>query len=241
MTPRFRMLFALSAALLLTACEGPSGVASISYPVLARGEDAAAFDAGSWSVTLTTAEVGFGPSYFCATAAASAELCSVATSEFADTGVVNALSSEPQVLGEAQGETGTLRSVTYDFAYSWFATESQARVASTSARGHSAYFEGTATQGSTTVPFTVAIDLPPRIRGTRAVQGQRLDATLTTRTRELVVTVQPTRWFSRVVFDDLVSLSPAGETVTIAPGSRAYEALVLAMTVNAPPSFQWNE
>ena len=228
---------ALLLSLCLLACGGSTGPGETSYPVVGRGEAAIPFDVKGWTVTLTIAELGFGPAYFCATAAASSDLCPVAVSEFAASGTVNALDPALQPLGTGGGQAGAVRSATFDYAWTWFPTQQQARPTAAAPRGHSAYFEGTAVKDAQTVHFVAGVDLAPRIQGTRAVEGVRVDATLDGEGLQLVVGVAPSPWWRNVDFD---ALALAGtDPVVIAAGSRAYESLVLALTASAPPSLIW--
>jgi hypothetical protein len=206
--------------------------------VFGTGELSAPFNAGGWEVMLTTAQVGFGPAYFCATAAASSDLCPTAVSQFARSATINGLDAAPQELGEADGETGTVRSATYDFAFTWFATQRQATPATGAPQGHSAYFEGQATNGTRTIRFVAAIDIAPRFQGTRSVQGAPVDATLESEAIQLEVGVRPSSWWQGVDFEALSQSTE--DPIQVSPGSRAYEAVVLAMTANARPSLTWN-
>src|SRR5262245_36883458 len=105
-----------------TGC-GSTGQESVSYPIVGRGQAAEPFLVDGWEVTLTSARVGVGPIYFCATEGASSELCPIALGEFADAAVIDALDPTPRTLGRIDGFVGEIRSATYDFAYSWFNTQ----------------------------------------------------------------------------------------------------------------------
>lgn len=225
-------------AIWLCACGGATGQRELQYPVLAVGEAPEAFDAGGWQVTLSRADVGFGPAYFCATAAASSDLCSTAVSQFAKSATIDGLSAELQPLGEGDGQTGTVRSATYDFAYTWFATQQRPTPAAGAPMGHSAHFAGEAVKGSRTVRFEALVDITPQVQGARSVQGAGVEATLDRDDLQLVIDVCPSNWWRDVDFD---AVAQSGEpSVRIAPGSRAYESVVLAMTANHRPSFSWD-
>jgi len=231
-----RPTHSLCVLLFLAACGGTTGQRELRYPVVAVGETGP-FAVGGWQVTLTRAQVGFGPAYFCATSAASSELCPTAITQFARTATVNALDPAEQALGEADGEMGTVRSATYDFAYTWFPTQRQPTPAAGAPDGHSAVFEGQATQGAVTVRFLTELDVVPRIQGTRAVEGARASAELTTSDVQRRISMKPSLWFRGVDFDEL-ALSPS-DPVRLAPGTRAYGALILAMTATGAPTFTW--
>lgn len=223
---------------LLFACGGATGQREFSYPVVARGELASPFDAGGWEVVLSTAEVGFGPAYFCATASASADLCPTAISQFARGATINGLDPGDQPLGDAEAQTGTVRSATYDFALTWSPTQRRPTPAPGAPRGHSAYFEGEATKDGRTVRFVAAVDVVPRFQGTRAVQGAAADVELGEEGVKLTVTVRPSTWWRAVDFERLAQ--QPGDPVSIVPGTPAHEALVFAMTAGAPPSLSWS-
>lgn len=230
-------VFAL--VLALSGCDASTGQRILRYPVSATGEPPGTFDVAGWQVTLSAAEVGFGPAYFCATAAASSDLCPTAVSEFPQAAKIDGLNPERQLLGDANGETGTVRSATYDFAYTWFPTQRQPTAASAAPRGHSAYFEGVATDGARTLRFVAAVDIVPQIQGARAVQGASVEAILDGPELELEIAASPRTWFQRVDFAELALGTE--NPVRILPGSRAYEALVLAMTANSRPSLTWTQ
>lgn len=216
---------------------GSTGQRELTYPVFGQGEASAPFNAGGWEVTLTVAEVGFGPAYFCATAAASSDLCPTAVSQFARTATLNGLDPTPQRIGEADGQTGTVRSATYDYGISWFATQRQPTPGAAAPRNHSAYFEGQAVKDGRTVRFVAPIDVVPRFQGTRVVQGVPAEAELASDAIHLTVGVRPGLWWQTVDFDALAQTTE--DPVRVAPGSRAYEALVLAMTATATPALTW--
>ncbi|HZH04603.1 MAG TPA: hypothetical protein VEY30_12530 [Myxococcaceae bacterium] len=226
---------------LLGGCsaEAPGSV-EIAYPVFGRGVPAEPFTSGGWRVALTAAEVGFGPAYFCATAAASSDLCPVAVSQFARAAAINGLDPAPQPLGEADGESGTVRSAAYDFAVSWFTTQRSVIPSPRAPRGHSAYFEGTAVKEGRSVRFTAAVDVVPRFQDTRAVQGQPVNATLGGEGLDLTVAVNPRDWWTAVNFDEALGDAADGAVVEVVPGTRAYEAVVFGMVTARPPMFQWS-
>ncbi|MGQ0504675.1 MAG: hypothetical protein ACT4TC_05090 [Myxococcaceae bacterium] len=219
--------------LLLAGC-GNTGQSELTYPVSARGEAPVSFAVGAWTVRLGKAQLAFGPAYFCATAAASSDLCRSAISEVARTEVIDALNPEPQPLGDAFGATGAIRSATYDLGISWFNTQREPRP---SKLPSSVLLEGTATQGSRVVAFTAAVDVVPKFQGTRAVQGSRVDADLQPGIA-LQLEARPSAWLNGV---DFTALSATSDAVTIAPGSPTADTLVFNLTVSSPLSFNWSQ
>jgi hypothetical protein len=223
--------------LLLFAACNDTGQEFVTYPIVAAGVSPGPFAAGDWQVTLTRAQVGLGPLYFCATSGASASLCPVALAELTDTVTVDALATTAQPLGDVHGVTGPIRSMTFDYAITWLTTETSAKPKSGAPGGHSARFEGTATKGSETVHFVADVDVVPRYQGSRAVEGARVMADVVDDHVEVDVVVDPRDWWKNVDFDALAA--QGGDPVVVAPGSRAYNAVVVAMTANYRPSFTW--
>lgn len=220
----------------LAGC-GSTGLEEIAYPAYGQGVQPAPFRAGDWDVTLEVAQVGFGPAYFCATAAASADLCPAAVAELATTATVNALDPAAQPLGEVTGVTGTVRSATYDFAVAWLAGQAQPKALSGAPGGHSARFEGRASRGAVSFRFVADVDVLPPIEGSRAVQGARVTAEVRSSRARLDVSLHPDAWWAGVDFAELEA--QGGDPVVVRPGSRAYSALVFGMTSTAAPRLEW--
>jgi hypothetical protein len=227
---------ALLCALLGAAC-GQTSQTEVTYPIVAHGVAPAAIQAGDWSVTLEVAEVGFGPLYLCSTAAASSDLCPAALAEYIDTATIDLLDPAAQPLGDINGVTGEIRSATWDYGVTWLATQTEATPQSGAPGGHSAHFEGSATDGVTTIRFVADVDALPLYRGTRTVQGTQVSADVTDDRVELDVDFDVAGWWSRVDIGELVDIG--GDPVVVPSDSRAHSALVLQMTTNATPTFTW--
>lgn len=223
-------------ALAASGC-GTTGRELVSYPASGHGTAAAEFDAGDARVTLEVAQVALGPIYFCATAAASADLCSVAVQELTSTATLDALDPGPQPLGNVEGVSGSIRSLTFDYGISWFNTQTTPVAAAAAVGGHSAHFEGLATRGGTSRRFVADVDVVPQFRGSRAVQALRVTADVPDADARLDVTVDSAAWWAGVDFGPL--WDAAEEPIVIAPGSAAHNALVVAMTATIPPTFIW--
>ncbi|MEZ4406296.1 MAG: hypothetical protein R3A52_07465 [Polyangiales bacterium] len=199
----------------------------------------APFMAGPWEVTLDVARVDIGPVYFCATEAASSDLCPAAVAEFASSGLVNALDPSPQRLGEVTGVSGTVRSATWDYGLTWFTTQRAARPTSTAPGGHSAHFEGRATRDGRTVRFVSDVDVAPMIQGSLAVQGARVSGDLRAATARLDLTFDARAWWRGVDFDEVAAIS--GDPAVVPTSSRAHNAVVIAMTTTGVPTFTWSD
>ena len=219
---------------------GVTGQTEIRLPisVSSTGGD---FSVGAWQISLTRAELGFGPLYFCATAAASASLCPSAVAEFSDTARVDLLRTAPNPLGELFGVTGVINSATYDFGVVWGNTDRQPLATPAAPDGHSAIFEGTATRGDTRFAFRAELDLLAQFQGARVIQGARTHVDLSKAapgTAALTVQFEPAVWFSQVDFDSLQAAG-ADTPVLIGPGTSAYNGLVIGIGALAPPTFVW--
>lgn len=222
--------------LALVAC-GDTGQSAVSLPLRAMGTGDGTTAAGAWQVTLTQAALGFGPLYFCATAAASADLCPSALAEYADSTTIDALSVTAQNLGSIDGIEGTIHSATYDFALSWLTRQSAAEATAGAPGGHSAHFEGSATDGVRTVNFIADVDIVPQTQGSRAVQGVRTSVELDDSVQALQLQMDPATWWKKIDFEELYN---SGENpVLIINGSKAHSALVIAITASHPLQFVW--
>ena len=234
-----RSILPLFLVVLCMAC-GQTGQTLVSYPFFARGTDASSTTQEDYRVELDVAEIGIGPVYFCATAAASSDLCPTAVQEWADSATFDALEPTAQQIGQIEGTTGTIRSAAYDFAIPWFTSSRSPRVTDGAPRGHSAHFEGTATRDGITLRFEADVDLVTSIQGERRVQGQRVTAEVDDSDMVLEVVVDPYAWWNRVDFTELEELGEADALVVVPADSRAMNALVTAMTAQEPPSFEWS-
>jgi hypothetical protein len=222
---------------------GQTGQREVPLEAFAAGRAAGPISIGEFTVTLQVARVGLGPFYFCATEAASSSLCPTAQAELLATATVDALDPTPQALGTGAALTGTFRSAAYDFARTWLDTEHEPRATAGAPGGHSAHFEASvAGAGGQRFRVVVDLDIDPQHQGASAVQGARTTAEVGPRGARLDVTLDASAWWSRVDVTELAELAAAGaDPVVVKPDSRAWNALVLAMTVQAPPTFAWTD
>lgn len=237
------LLCIVAVCLFFVGC-GDTGQAPIRVPIEAVGvEGAASFlSADGWQVQLTQARVGLGPIYFCATQAASADLCPAAVAEFAGSGVVDALSGAVQPLGVLEGFEGEVRSATYDFAYPWLLTQNQPTPLPSAPEGHSAYFEGEATKDGRRVRFVAGVDAKPQLQGLRVVQGARTQTKLSASgSITLQIHVDVSAWWRSVDFDALAEDAElaGGDVFVLEPDSRAINAVITGMTAISQPHFVW--
>jgi hypothetical protein len=231
-------------AALAVGC-GASAQDQVDYAALAQGRTPASFANAGWQVTLLQARIGFGPAYFCAAAAADSDLCPSAVAEYADSATIDALSPAAQPIGTVHGLTGTVRSYRYDYAITWLPRQGAATPSPGAPGGHSAVFQGRAhfagprRTGPSDLHFFAQVDVTPKNQGASVGAGANLAVEVSQASAALTVGFDPQAIWQSVDFEDLAAAaSPNGE-VTVAPDSRAYNALVFAMTVGAPPTFSW--
>jgi hypothetical protein len=113
---------------------------------------------GAVPVTLTRADLAFGPLYMCAGAQAG-ELCETARVEWLDTVVVDALDPLPQPAGDLYGVSGVVQSWMFDLGISAQLTRDDPFVleAAESLGGHSLVLEGSALVSGVTLPFVAEV------------------------------------------------------------------------------------
>lgn len=215
-----------------TAC-GTTGAEPFTYPAQVRGPGPGPHALGDWQITLTRADVAVGPIYFCATAAASPDLCEVAVAELTAPFVADALTTTPEPLAEVTSLPGEIHSAMLDYGVSWFPTQTDPTVMT--GLGHSARLAGEAVRGDMSLKFDAIVDLPPPTRGSPAVVGVYTSTTEEVPTR-VEVDLPVHAWLGGVDWDDLAA---AGASADIRPGDPAHTAIVFAMTVQ-PPSFRWS-
>jgi len=227
----------LSLSCLFVAC-GDTGQPLVAHPAFAIGTPARATKVGDWEVTLSVARVGFGPVGFCASRAASPELCRAPLAEWAATATVDALSPTPQRLGTVNGFTGTVQSLGFAYAIPWLTTDDAPTPKSGAPGGHSAHLEGTARRARDgfVLAFVADVDVRPVVQAQPAVSLSGLSQPLGPETQRLDVRFDPSAWVAQLDFD---TLSTAGPTATVVAKTQAWDALVVGMTALAPPTFTW--
>jgi len=235
------ILLSLAAFAAAAGCGGTTGQSVVSFPATATGTAAAPFTVQGWSVTLTKAQVSFGPIYFCPVAGGAETNCSVAVVELLTVTPVDALDPTPQPLGEVEGTTGVVESATWDYGITWFTTEEHPTAQSGSVDGHSAHFEGTATKGAQTIQFAVDLDMPPHEVGVQAVNSQAVPTTpITPATDGLTVQMDPSSWWTDADINRIATLNTSGASVIVVPsGDSSMTGVVDALEANAPPTFAW--
>lgn len=209
---------------------GTTGQVEVSTRLVSQGEAARAVQVGEVSVLLSEAKLALGPVYFCATAAASSSLCSIAVAEMRDTVVIDALNPTPVDLAAVRGVSGEIRSAQYDFGVSWFAASPEP--APTLEGLNSLVLRGTLTQTGEVVAFTAVLDVLATVQGERAIQGARVKGTLGAATKQVTVKLDPQAWLQNVPWNELM-----GQGAEVVANESVLNALRLQVSVNAAPMF----
>jgi hypothetical protein len=234
----------LSAALLsvctLAGC-GDTGRERLTLPLEASGTAPRTVALGDARVTLTRAQVAFGPAYFCASEAGRAELCEVALAELREAVAIDGLDPRPQPLGTLTAVSGEVRSGLFDYGISWLITSTQPSPRPAAPEGHSAILEGTLTLPDRSLRFRVDVDVKASARGDAALNGQRTRHVLEEGTR-LALQVDPSAWVDRLDVAALRALdTDADGFVSIPADSTAYQSILQGMLTRAPLRFSWRD
>jgi hypothetical protein len=225
------------AALAIGSGCADTGQEPIAFPAAATGTAPMPVTVGAYQVTLTRADVGFGPAYFCAGANADGDQCATAVVEIRRTVTIDALDPSPRDLGMVEGVTGTVRSAMYDWGVSWLLTRDAPAANPGAPEGHSLVVEGTAVGPVATFAWSARVDAVPAGLGAPAVRAQRTMVELASDDVTLVVHVDPQAWLAQIPFAELDD--GAGGAAVIQPGTTAYSALVIGLTSAAPATFAW--
>jgi hypothetical protein len=222
-----------------SAC-GNTGRTPATVTLTGRGASSPVLVDGAYTVTLTRADVAFGPAYFCATATASSELCETAVLETLEAHAIDGLDPVTQPLGVLEGFTGDVRTVQLDLGIAFLLSQPMPHALEGSIEGHSVVLEGSATNGMTNVDFRVAIDVVASESGTSAIVGSSSRATVASVGTALEVVVDPRLWVRGLDWAAIAATPHApGERVVIAEGSVEYDAILRGIAANAPPTFEW--
>lgn len=199
-------------ALLLTGCIDTS-IEATTVSLSVAGTDAPAFeDRAGHPVTLTRADLAFGPLYLCPGNQAG-ELCEEALAEHTDAVVVDALDPDPVSVGEMPAITGTARSFMYDLGIASLLGRDAPLVteAARSLGDVSTVVEGQVEVAGQTVPFEIAVPIaagPMTEGGVPVVRSGTADAfvleILPDGGSSLTVRFDPRAWLRSADFGSLV-------------------------------------
>lgn len=221
------------------SCIGDTGREHVQLSLSARGTAPSPVTLGAATLTLTRAELAFGPAYLCASDQGRAEFCELAMGELRETRVLDALDPNPQPLGTMAATTGSVGSLLYDYGISWLLTQPAPRVSSSAAGGHSALLEATLTEGARSLRLRAEIDITPHGPGELAINGQRTQHEIRG-DEPLTLLVDPQRWLDRLDPSALLALDADGDgQLTILAGTPAYESIVQGLVNRAPVALRW--
>ena len=226
-------------AALIAGC-GSTGQDVASFPIHGAGAGEAAFESDGWSVTIERADVAFGPVYFCATSFADMDVCPEAEAEWLGTASIDTLDPSPQMLGEADAITATVRSAMFDYGRSWLLTAERPRANAGAPRGHSAVFVVRAIKDGVTLDVRASIDIDPANAGQSAVIGAPTGEEAIEGDEALTVQFDSAAWWRGIDLDAVAAMDEDGDgVVELARGDVPYEHLVLEMTTRRLPAFEW--
>jgi hypothetical protein len=226
----------------LAACDqGSTGREMIEYDVAGAPEAAPTFtDDRGWEITLTRAELTFGPLVFCShqpTFLKSDSLtdCGQVLGELGAAATWDLLADDDVPLGRLTGITGQIHSAQYDFGWNW-----PSGLGSPLWRGEagaaSLTLAGTAAKGGVTHAFDFTLDAEPRAAGLYTVAGLAAEGSPSTATTRVTLATS-TRKFLRYIDFDL--LEEQAEPFTLVPGSALENQLRLGLTTGTPVTFTW--
>ncbi len=226
------------------ACDqGTTGQRMIEYEVVGAPQAGDTFtDADGWTITLTRAELTFGPLVFCShqpTFLKSDSLtdCGQVMGELGTAVTWDLLAASGTVLGRLTGFTGQVHSVQYDFGWNWPAGQAAA-LWKGEAGAVSLVLEGTAEKGDVTHAFEFALDVKPRAAALYTVAGLSAEGEQSTGTSRVTLSVSTERMLRYIRFD---LLAEQEEPFTIVPGSALENQLHLGLVTGGPVTFQWSD
>lgn len=225
----------------------------IRLPLVARGTSEAEFEVDEdLQLSLTRADVAFGPLYICAGAQAG-DNCDTARFEWRESAVVDTLGEEPVEIGTMVGVTGSVRSFMFDYGISSLLTESEPQLqkAAQELDGASLVVEGTATIDGTEIPFMLEVAVQQTNNTERGVPVIRksssdvFEGEVTESTSTLEVAFQPADWlrtlrradFEAAAEDCELGVSDSCDMVSFDAKSRVAGVVGQAMTSGVRPLF----
>jgi hypothetical protein len=197
------------------------------------GAPVSAVRVGDAELTLSRAELGFGPLYFCAAEAADAASCPEASLELRDTLAIDALAPRADGVAELRGTPSTLRSAMLDLGISWLLTRTEPAAWPSAPAGHSLVLAGELRRGTDALRFTATLDVVPGSLGEQAVALQ-LDSHALHPGDLLVATLDPARWAATLDADALFAAdTDADGVLALASDHPALAALHAALAAGS--------
>ncbi len=232
------VLTARAAIVALAALGCSTGQEPFALPIMVVGSGTTALTAGDHTLVVTEASLSAGPFWFCASTAASPDLCPVAVAESLAVVTVDGRDATERVAGSLSAMPLTARSVMYDLGISWHGTEPTARLSADATLGRSARFRVTATRGANTFHVIADIDVKPQYQGARSVHGATTPVDLA-QVKGLHVRFDPAPCLRSLDWAALEALATTSTPVALVKGTPAHSALVFGITGACAPQFEW--
>ncbi len=241
-------------ALLACACGGETGQERVEVPLYLAGSDVSqpVLAANGVALTLTRAELAFGPLYLCAGTQAG-DFCDTARMEWLDSTTVDTLDEDERRAGDLVGVSGPVRSWMYDLGISSALTSAEPIVteAAKDLGGASFLLEGTATSGASELRFIVRIAIAQGPNGERGMPiirkslNESFEHEVDRDERGLLLRFDPSRWLQRLDFAPYFTELPceveaacSAEVLLEEPGP-VYDQLRLELEAGERPNFEW--
>jgi hypothetical protein len=243
---------AIALALALGACVD-TGQTRVAVPLYLAGSELSSplTAAGGIALEIEQAELAFGPLYLCAGNTAG-ELCDTARLEWLGSSVIDLTRETPELAGELNGVTGTVRSFMYDLGISAQLTRDQPYVldAARMLDGASFRVSGTAERDGRRIAFSAQLPIQqtdgtePGVPVIRKSVNERFAHEVGPDEPGVLLRFDAS-WLSslnlRSYFDDeaCAAADSCPSELSIEPESEPYRALRNALLTGARPKFAW--
>lgn len=195
-------------------------------------------------VTLTRAEVAFGPLYLCPGTTAG-EACDVARFEWRDSAVVDLLDDTDQPLGELIGVTGSVHSWMFDYGITSLLTADEPFVsdAARALGGVSLRLEGTALVSGSAISFSLDVrvaqgaDVERGVQVVRKSSADDFDDDVTLDSEHLNVAFDVRPWVTALMGSDFCLEEPCPGEIVLPVDSPAAGRVGQTMVAGARPEF----
>ena len=220
----------------------------MSVPLELSGSDVEdQFEASDgWRVTLDQAELAFGPVYLCSGITAG-DLCDTARMEWLGSAVIDLLDPRVRQVGHLNGTSGEVRSWMYDHGLA-SRVDGMGYVELDAAEqlgGHSLVLRGVAVRGSSTIPFSLDLQLMQHEETEQGVplvrksQSESFYRDVTGEEDALRIRFDPRSWFQSVDFDSYTDSIASEEELVWGEDDQARRAIRNAVIVGERAQFSW--
>lgn len=232
------------ASLLLAGC-GEAPQSEHSLDLVARAvEPGVLILTDGTEITLTRAELAFGPLYLCPGPTAG-QACAVARLEWLGSAVVDLRDGGEQPLGELTGVTGAVHSWMFDYGITSLLTEKAPFVspAAEELGERSLVVEGTALVNGSAIAFSLAVrvaqgaEVEQGVQVVRSSASDGFDDEVTLDTEELRVEFDVGPWLLALSGSDFCPENTCEARVDLAVDTPAAERVAQAMVAGERPEF----